>query len=62
MDEKIVHDAAPDDLRRSLEAVSTPAMLDTPLGTLELVDGVPTPRPWSSCTTPWTSYAVLTCF
>ena len=44
MAEKIVHDAAPDDLRRSLEAVSTPAMLDTPLGTFELVDGVPTPQ------------------
>ncbi len=41
---EVVHDAGPEELRRALEAVSTPAVLDTPLGTFELVDGVPPPQ------------------
>ena len=44
MAEEVVRDAEPDELRRALEAVSTPAVLDTPLGTFELVDGVPPPQ------------------
>jgi hypothetical protein len=37
-----VHDAAPDVLEAALAAVGTPATLETPLGTFDLVDGVPT--------------------
>ena len=38
-----LQDATAAQLQRALEAVATPSMLDTPLGTFELVDGVPTP-------------------
>ena len=37
-----VQDAALGDLQRALEAVGTPPTLETPLGTFDLVDGVPT--------------------
>ena len=37
------HHAVPDELQRASEAVGTPPRLETPLGTFELVDGVPTP-------------------
>ena len=37
-----VHDADTDALKNALEAVGTPPTLDTPLGTFDLVDGVPT--------------------
>jgi hypothetical protein len=39
-----VNDVAADELERALEAVGTPPKLETPLGTFELVDGVPTPE------------------
>jgi hypothetical protein len=39
-----VNDVAADELERALEAVGTPPKLETPLGTFELLDGVPTPE------------------
>jgi hypothetical protein len=38
-----IHDADPAELARALDAVSTPARLQTPLGVFELSDGIPTP-------------------
>lgn len=38
----LVHDLDPAELQAALAAVSTPAEIDTPLGSFELIDGVPT--------------------
>ena len=43
MSDEQIHDPGPDALTRALEAVGTPPVLTTPLGTFDLVDGVPTP-------------------
>ena len=37
-----LHDPPPEEMARALAAVSTPATIETPLGTFELFDGVPT--------------------
>ena len=37
-----VHDADPEELARALAGIMTPPTLETPLGSFELVDGVPT--------------------
>jgi hypothetical protein len=43
MPEHELHDPPAGELERALVAVSTPATIETPLGTFELFDGVPTP-------------------
>ena len=43
MSDEQVHEPGLDALTRALEAVGTPPVLTTPLGTFDLVDGVPTP-------------------
>src|SRR5262245_25380833 len=42
MTDSPLHDVDPEELATALAAVSTPPHLDTPLGTFDLVDGVPT--------------------
>ena len=42
MSETSLHDADPEELSRALRATSMPDSIETPLGTFELVDGVPT--------------------
>lgn len=44
MSETSLHNADPAELARAIEAVSVPDLIDTPLGSFDLVDGVPTPE------------------